>query len=82
MQLILQEKICPFLSLWLLSESALFCLGKRKPHYVKMLDVVMSNFSSFQFMDIKLAGVTVLEADWYIPLESFAIFVLKMSYFR
>ena len=69
MQLILQEKICPFLSLWLLSESALFCLGKRKPHYVKMLDVVMSNFSSFQFMDIKLAGVTVLEADWYIPLE-------------
>lgn len=49
---------------------------------MKMLDVVMSNFSSFQFMDIKLAGVTVLEADWYIPLESFAIFVLKMSYFR
>lgn len=47
-----------------------------------MLDVVMSNFSSFQFMDIKLAGVTVLEADWYIPLESFTIFVLKMSYFR
>lgn len=82
MQLILLEEICPFLSLSLLSESALFCLSKRKPHSVKMLDVVTSNFSSFQFMYITLAGVTVLEAGWYIPLESFTIFVLKMSYFR
>lgn len=42
----------------------------------------LSNLRDFQFINITLTGVAVLEADWYIAVEGFPIFMLKMSYFE
>lgn len=46
-----KREVCPVLSLWLQYESALHCLNKVKHQSLKLVDMVMSNFSKFQLIN-------------------------------